>query len=152
MSPKSDEIHESSKGTNHGYIVEWRTTEDLKIVARIDQDLPRQEWRQAPYDIKKMRLDGHAATLIRPVISHRDSGDSPHSLAGHRLMSLLVAEAVVACLKTLMEAHPDLEPLAKYTQFRVRPCKLVFDWKVTKDAMEAELDGSDSVHLETPDD
>ena len=129
-----DEIHQSAKGTNHGYIVEWRGVGGVKIVARIDQEYPCEEWRQAPYDIKKMRLEGPAGAIVRPIISHWDDFDSPHSLAAHGLVSLLVAEAIIACLKTFIEAHPDLNQLAKYIEFRARPCKLVFDWKVTKDA------------------
>lgn len=144
MSAKSDDIHESSNGTNRGYIVEWRGVGGIKIMARIDQEYPREEWRQAPYDIKKMRLDGPAGAIVRPVLSHWDDLDSPHSLGAHGLVSRLVADAIIACLKTFIEAHPELTTLAKYIEFRARPCKLVFDWKVTKDTMDEDSDTSDS--------
>lgn len=107
-------------------------------MARIDQEYPCEEWLQAPYDIKKMRLDGAAGAIIRPVLSRWDDYDSPHSLAGHGLVSLLVAEAIIACLKTFIEAHPDLTTLAKYIEFRVRSCRLIFDWKVTKENMDLD--------------
>ena len=142
--PKSDDVHESSKGTNHGYIVEWRGVGGVKIMAPIDQVYPREEWGQAPYDIKKMRLDGNAMTLVRPVISHWDDVLSPHSLSAHGLVSILVAEAIIACLKTLVVAHPELDPLADCIEFRARHCKLTFDWKVTKDPMDEDSDGSPS--------
>ncbi len=132
--PKNEDVHQSSKGTNHGYIVEWRCVDDVKIMGRIDQEFPRQEWEQAPYDIKKMRFDDGANKLVRPIISHWDD-HSLHSLAGHGLVSLLVAKAIIACLKTLVEAHPQWLTLAEYIEFRARPCKLAFDWKVTKDDM-----------------
>ena len=133
--PKSDDIYKSCKGTNHGYIVEWRCVENVKIMGRFDQDFPRKEWRQAPYDIKKMRLDGAAGAIVRPVISHWDDL-GVNTLGGHGLVNLLVAEAIIACTKTFVEAHPELTELAGYIEFRARPCKLTFDWKVTKDDMD----------------
>ena len=137
-----DNIHRSGSATTSGYIVEWRLKDGIQLVyeSRLWDKYPSNEWRQAPYDIEQMRLGGQSARVIRPTISEWDGGFNPFAISRYGLVEKPVADAIIACFKTMILADPMLSVAKDLIELRARCCDLNYSFKVEK---QPEEDGSE---------
>lgn len=125
----------NQSGTSHGYIVEWRIKDkDIKIVSeKLLNSMPGPEWRQAPYDIKKMVMDQKTnEELVRPIISHY----AELTLVPYGLINKDAAEALLTCLRSMLASSNPI--LAGLVILRLRQCEVTYSWDVV--AMGEEED------------
>lgn len=131
-----ENIEGSGRGTMTGYIVEWRCTKEVVVCGGSSfwDCFPKMEWGHAPYSIKSLQVGDEAKRLTRPVISDWDSG--PHSLSQHGLVREIVAEAILACVKTQIEDDLGLQGIKDFIELRVRKCALTYEYKVVREGKD----------------
>jgi hypothetical protein len=138
-----DNIVQSMKGNNFGCIVEWRYNGPPITTMSVTPsfELPPQEWRIAPYELngpgpRTFTKHGRVHQTLAPLATDQDKW-----LGNFGICTRLHAEAIMACLRTYVAAHPDLSHIEDRIEFRVTDCELKLDYTVTK---RAAVDGRES--------
>lgn len=142
-----DNIHRSGSAETSGFIVEWRLKDGIKLVYgdRYLDRYPSHDWLQAPYDIERMRLDVQTSRLIKPVISEWDGGSNPFAISRYGLVRKPVADAIIACFKTMIIADPVLSAAEDFIELRARECSLNYSFKVeyvSEDVLEKKAEST----------
>ena len=127
-----DNIHRSANVETSGFIVEWRMKDGIKLVygSRFLDRYPDCDWRQAPYDIEQMRLSEQSSKIIRPIISEWGGGSNPFAISRYGLVEKPVADAIIACFRTMILADPVLLAAEDFIELRARECSLNYSFKV----------------------
>ena len=125
------------QSTCYGYMIEWRLKPESKILALLlRHDEVEANWKRAPYSISELkRLGPDADKIIRPYIPKYD-----HGISEHQLLDKRVAEAVIACLKTIVP-----ERLLDNLEWLLVLVKLETSWNLVQeeeDKDKEEMDGS----------
>lgn len=121
-----NKVISSHDSTGYGYMVEWRLKEESKALTNIvlaNYDLST-KWQQAQYNIDTLgKLSD--TKLIRPYISN---SISYLEKSQYGLVTELVAEAILACLKTSVD--PRLED---HIEWRIACFKLKTSHEMIRD-------------------
>lgn len=115
-----------------GCIVEWRLKPEstaLKDVMSFDDARPN--WRQAPYTIDALGRDNVSHQVVQPFISPHDD-----ILARYDLVTELVAEAIIACLKTAVQPR-----LLAHVEWRIAHVRLEASHKIFEEDSDGQSDG-----------
>jgi len=124
-----------SKGnsTCYGYIAEWRLKPEsavLKTLLPYPDVSPK--WAQALYTVSELaRLGPDANKLVRPYIHEIDTFNKSQ----HGLVNELAAEAIIACLKTVVRYN-----MIEHIEWRTVRIRLTSSHEMVLDDRDTEVE------------